>query len=209
MTATSSLSFTRFVNDSTTASSGKSLSFGGLHKEQKLRVSEQKSMIHPSRSSSLGPSRSSSIEPPYAQPTITGQVVFENGHYNDRPAPSQDSTLPMAKNGIQELAGTRAQLVAVQRRVLEQVGKALGWSIGWAAILPSLVSHEELSDVDLENDTQDSQEAEIIEDKKPAGLGSPIAGILAVPLIDAMISLEQFRHFYEVCWSMTSVRYGS
>jgi len=194
-TATSSLPFTRYVNDNASNSSSKSLSFGGQSKEQKLRVSEPKSMIHPSRSSSLSHGRSSA-EPPYAQPTTTGQVVFENGQYNERPAPKQESVLPQAKNGLQELAATRAQLVVVQRRVLEHSGRALGWNIGWTAVLPSLVRHDQLSDVDLETDGESRPEAENAMEKS-IKLNPPTTGILAAALADAVSSIEQFRQFYE------------
>ena len=196
-TATSSLPFTRYLKDISSGSSGKSHSFGGQSKEQKLRVSEPKSMIHPSRSSSLNHGRSSA-EPPYAQPTTTGQVVFENGQYSDRPAPNQDSALPQAKNGLQELAGTRAQLVVVQRRLLEQVGKALGWSIGWAAVLPVLEHHQELSDVDLDDNEKTTIEEEGPDEQKATKLSEPTAGIFASALVNAVSSLEQFRQFYEV-----------
>jgi hypothetical protein len=196
-TATSSLPFTRYLRDGSSGSSGKALSFGGQGREQKLRVSEPKSMIHPSRSSSLNHGRSSA-EPPYAQPTTASQVVFDNGQYNDRPVPAQESALPQAKNGLQELAGTRAQLVVVQRRVLEQIGKALGWSIGWAAILSPTEHHEELSDVDLDNNEQSTaNEVEQI-DKRTTKLATPTVGIFASALLSAASSIEQFRQCYEV-----------
>ncbi|KAH8716891.1 hypothetical protein GQ44DRAFT_713193 [Phaeosphaeriaceae sp. PMI808] len=196
-TATSSLPFTRYLTDSSTASSGKHLSFGGQHREQKLRVSEQKTMIHPSRSSSLNSGRSTG-EPGYAQPTSTGQVVFENGQYSDRPAPNQESSLPQAKNGVQELAGTRAQLVVVQRRLLEQVGKSLGWIIGWAAVLPSLDRSQELSDVDLGNDEEVDSEEDESDNTKIKQPSKPVVGISADTLMDAISSTQQFRQAYEV-----------
>ncbi|KAF2826567.1 TMEM1 family protein-like protein [Ophiobolus disseminans] len=195
-TATSLLPFTRYPKDNATSTSEKSLSFGGQSKEQKLRVSEPKSMMHPSRSSSLNQGRVP-VEPPYAQPTTTGQVVFENGQYNDRPAPTQDSALPQAKNGLQELAGTRAQLVVVQRRVLEQMGKTLDWNIGWTAVLPSIIRHDELSDIDIESDEQIKQEAEPARPSKTTKLDTPTAGILAGALAHAVSTLEQFRQSYE------------
>jgi hypothetical protein len=195
-TTTTALPFTRYLKDSTTGSSGKSLSFGGQSKEQKLRVSEPKSMIHPSRSSSLTHGRSSA-DPPYAQISTTGQVVFENGQYADRPAPTTESALPQAKNGLQELAGTRAQLVVVQRRVLEQFGKALGWSIGWDAVLPLLHQHKELSDVDLNDEEKTTAEVEPAEPNAPE-LRVATAGIFAGGLVNAVLSIDQFRQFYEV-----------
>jgi hypothetical protein len=198
-TATSSLPFTRYLKDNASGSSSKSLSFGGQSKEQKLRISEQKSMIHPSRSSSLNNRRSSGTgEPAYAQSSGVGQVVFENGQYADRPVPTQESVLPQTKNGLQELAGSRAQLVVVQRRVLEQIGKSMGWSIGWAAVLPSIGHGEELSEVDLDDDAESNAEEAEPEDKTPIKLGSSTTGISATGLLSAVSSLDQFRQFFEV-----------
>jgi hypothetical protein len=196
-TATSSLPFTRYFKDDFSGSSGKSLSFAGQGKEQKLRVSEQKSMIHPSRSSSLS-NRRSSGEPSYAQPTGASQVVFDNGQYNDPPVPPQQSAIPQAKNGLQDLAGTRAQLVIVQRRVLEQIGKALGWSIGWAAVLSVIDSSAKLDEVDLDDDDESTTEEVEATEKKPVALSTPTAGISASALLTAASSIEQFRQSYEV-----------
>ncbi|KAH7372031.1 trafficking protein particle complex subunit 10 [Pyrenochaeta sp. MPI-SDFR-AT-0127] len=195
-TSTTSLPFTRFSKDLSTGSSGKSLSFGGRNKEQKTSVNEPKSMIHPSRSSSLNHGRPAA-DMPYAQPTPSGQVVFENGQYQDRPTPNQESVLPSAKNGLQDLAGSRAQLLVVQRRLLEHIGKGLGWSIGWAAILPSLNQKEDLTEIDLDENEEttaetDSPGAEL--ETKPT---APRAGVSAGVLINAVSSVEQFRQFYE------------
>lgn len=199
-TATSSLPFTRFLQDGSSGSSGKTLSFGGQTKEQKLRVSEPKSMIHPTRSSSLR--GRSSADPPYAEAGSTGQVVFENGQYADRPQPGQESALPQAKNGLQDLAGTRAQLIVVQRRLLEQVGKTLKWSIGWAAVLPVLGNSDDLEDVSLDEAEETGVEAEQeeveAEQDNVVKLVTPTTGISASALLNATTSIEQFRQFYEV-----------
>jgi hypothetical protein len=193
-TSTSSLPFTRYVQDMSTGSSGKILSFGNQSKEPKLRISEQKTMIHPSRSSSLSRIRSTG-DPPYAQPTTSAQVVFENGQYHDRPPPGQE--ILQSKNGLQDLAGTRAQLLAIQRRLLEQIGKALGWSIGWAAIGPSSNLSQELADVDLDDNDDSNKEQEVATGKK-SNDSLLTAGIFAEALTKAVSSIEQFRHSYEV-----------
>lgn len=153
-------------------------------------------MIHPTRSSSLH--GRSSADPPYAQPSTTGQVVFENGQYTDRPQPNQESALPQAKNGLQDLAGTRAQLVVVQRRLLEQVGRSLEWSIGWAAVLPVLGDSEELEEVSLDEEEKSAAEANGSEQKSVAELATPTSGISASALLNATTSIDQFRQFYEV-----------
>ncbi|KAF1844880.1 uncharacterized protein K460DRAFT_416243 [Cucurbitaria berberidis CBS 394.84] len=199
-TSTTSLPFTKLSKEWSTGSSGKSLSFNGRNKEQKTSVSEPKSMIHPSRSSSLTPGRATA-DMPYAQPTASGQVVFENGQYQDRSHSNQANSIASTKNGLQELAGTRAQLLAVQRRLVEHIGKALGWNIGWAAVLPSLNLEEELTEVDLEE--EEDEEEENTPQKETANVpegGKSVAstaGILTDVLITAVSSVEQFRQFYE------------
>jgi hypothetical protein len=137
---------------------------------------------------------------PYAQPAANAQVVFENGQYHDRPPPNQQSSIPSAKNGLQELAGTRAQLLAIQRRLLEHAGKRMGWNIGWNAILASLNAKEELADVNLEDEEEEENESK--QDDPPtepdAETLKPRLGISAGALVTAMSSTKQFRQFYEV-----------
>ncbi|KAI8943647.1 hypothetical protein NX059_001632 [Plenodomus lindquistii] len=194
-TSTVSLPFTKSPKSLSAGSSGKSLSFSGRLKEQKMNVVEQKSMLHPSRSSSLTNGRPGSAEMPYAQPAPSAQVVFENGQYQDRPTPNQPSAIQSNKNGLQELAGLRAQLLAIQRRLLEHVGKALGWDIGWAAILPTLSGTEEMSEVNLDEDEEAEDVA--VPTTTNEGHPNPILGIVATALVTAVSSIGQFRQFYE------------
>jgi hypothetical protein len=180
-----------------TASAGKSLSFGGRNKEQKIKVAEPKSMMHPSRSSSLNHGRPAA-DMPYAQPTASGQVIFENGQYQDRPPQNQQSTISSAKNGLQELAGTRAQLLAIQRRLLEHAGKSIDWKIGWTAILSSLNQKEVLTDVDLDGDEERASDQEASDSRQDTEAPMASLGISAGALVTALSSVEQFRQFYEV-----------
>ncbi|KZM24588.1 hypothetical protein ST47_g4319 [Ascochyta rabiei] len=194
-TSTSSLPFTKSFSDVTTASSGKSLSFSGRSKEQKMSVLEPKSMMHPSRSSS----RSGSTDPPYLQPTTSGQVVYENGQYQDRPASNQPNTINQSKNGLMDLAGQRAQLIGIQRRLLEHIGKTLGWAVGWAAILPSLSQSEDFTEVHLNSDEEEDEavakeSADVKDTEEPTRATS---GISATALIGALTSVDHFRQFYE------------
>ncbi|KAF2002968.1 TMEM1 family protein-like protein [Amniculicola lignicola CBS 123094] len=193
-TVTSSLPFTKFLKDTSTVSSGKMLPFGNRAEEQKLSVAEPKTMIFPSRSSSLNNVRPNPADPPYAQPTSNGQIVYENGQYHDRPVPEQDIAAPKMKNGMQNLAATRAQLLVVQRRILEHVGKSLGWTIGLAAIVPSIPQKEDFSDVDLEERESDEESSSTTE--APV-ITSPTLGLSAASIVTAVISLDQFRSFYE------------
>ncbi|KAF1363866.1 hypothetical protein EJ07DRAFT_151952 [Lizonia empirigonia] len=183
-TATSSLPFTKFAKDSTTISSGKSLSFSGRSKEQKMSVPEPKSMIHPPRSSS----RSGSNDPPYLQPTTTGQVVYENGQYHDRPAPTQSGVINQSKNGLMDLAGQRAQLIGIQRRLLEHVGKALDG-----------LQSEDFTEVDLKGNEEDEEETmdRASNAKDTATPAHATSGISATALVSAVASIDHFRQFYE------------
>ena len=163
-----------------------------------MKVSEQKSMIHPSRSTSLNHGRPVS-DMPYSQPAANAQVVFENGQYHDRPLPGQQSTIPSAKNGLQELADTRAQLLAIQRRLLEHAGKSMGWNIGWNAVLASLNAKEELTEIDLEDEEEEEESKQDQSRTETEGEASKSRlGISAAALVTAMISIKQFRQFYEV-----------
>lgn len=152
-------------------------------------------MIHPPRSSS----RSGSNDPPYLQPTTTGQVVYENGQYHDRPAPTQSGVINQSKNGLRDLAGQRAQLIGIQRRLLEHVGKALGWAVGWAAILPSLSQSEDFTEIDLKGDEEDEEETmdRASNAKDTATPAHATSGISATALVSAVASIDHFRQFYE------------
>jgi trafficking protein particle complex subunit 10 len=150
-TATISLPMSKFQQDTSSRSSGKMQTYGSHNREQKLSFAEPKTMIHPSRSSSLNYGRSSSADPPYTQTPPSGQVIYENGQYHDRPVPGREVIANQNKTGMQDLAGTRAQLYIVQRRILEQVGKSLGWNIGWDAILAEAGAKEALDEVELDS----------------------------------------------------------
>jgi hypothetical protein len=193
-TATSSLPISKFQQDTSTGSSGKMQPFGSHSKEQKLSFAEPKTMIHPTRSSSLNHGRPSSADPPYAQTPASGQVIYENGQYHDRPASTQEGA-NHSKTGVQELAGTRAQLHVVQRRILEHVGKSLGWTIGWAAILSSLPEAENLTDVDLNGESALDEEDTPI--AKPQKITSSTAGLSAAAIVNAISSVDHFRQSYE------------
>lgn len=203
-TSTASLPFTRQSGDASMASSGKSLSFNGRSKEQKLSVAEQKSMIHPSRSSSLH--GRSTPDMPYAQPPASGQVIFENGQYQDRPSPGQDTTINTAKNGLLDLASVRAQLLAIQRRLLEHTGKTLGWSIGWTAILGSLNGKEALTEVSLDEEDIEAEDGPKEDIKDQKDLTAATIGIFAGALKSSLVSIDQFRQAYEVIYVTSVIR---
>ncbi|KAF2016610.1 TMEM1 family protein-like protein [Aaosphaeria arxii CBS 175.79] len=201
-TATSSLPISKMIIETGTGSSDKMQPFGGHNKEQKLSLAEPKTMIHPARKSSLNNGRSASTEPPYAASTSSAQVVYADGQYQDRPVPGQDPNAQAVKSGQQDLAGNRAQLYVVQRRILENIGKALGWTIGWAAILEDDLDSKELSDVDLdkedsESDEDDEEDTGAVAKSKAPEVTSPTVGLAAAAIVSAVSSLENFHRYYE------------
>lgn len=187
-TATASLPISNFLVNSP---------YGDHGGKQKSGHAGPKSPAHPKRSSSLHYGRPSSNDPPYAQTPPSGQIVYENGQYRDRSGPAQDGSAAQ-KTGIQELAGTRAHLLAVQRRILEHVGKSLGWAIGWAAILES-EPKPELEEVDLDGKSDAEEEEKDASAEAPEK--KPTTGLSAAAIVHAMSSIDQFREFYEVRYS--------
>jgi hypothetical protein len=194
-TTTIALPVSKFLQDTSTSSSGKMQPFGEHNREQKLSFAEPKTMIHPTRSSSLQSGRPSSAEPPYAQTPPSGQVIYENGQYHDRPVPGQEMPSSQMKTGLQELAAARAQLHDVQRRILAQIGASLGWVIGWTAILP-IPAETGLTEIDLDGNTEPGEEALSSKLEKDS---SSTSGLVASAISNALSSVDQFRQHYEVC----------
>jgi hypothetical protein len=194
-TATLSLPISKFFKETLTASGGKMRSFGGHSEEQKLSVAEPKTMIHPARASSLSYGRSSSADPPYTQIPPSSQIVFTNGQFQER-VPSHPDGTPGQKSGLLELAGYRAQLYILERRVLEHIGKALDWRIGWAAITAARnPQKEDLSEVDL--NAPDEQTDGGATPNESSDVISSTIGLSAAALINAVSTIDQFRDFYE------------
>ncbi|KAF2491824.1 hypothetical protein BU16DRAFT_565520 [Lophium mytilinum] len=196
-TATSSLPVSKFRGDATSGSSGKMLSYGGRAEELKANVPEPKTMIHPSRSSSLSHRRTSNADPPYAHIPPSGQVVFDHGRFEERPPPiSQPTVVPM-KSGIHDLAGNRARLYIVQRRILEHIGQNCGWAVGWAAFAATKHSQkDDFRDIDLD-ETNDEEVKQLRQGGGADEISSPTLGLCVVTLRDALSSLGDFRGFYE------------
>jgi hypothetical protein len=126
---------------------------------------------------------------------LTPQPIYENERYaKSSPNPQQDTAATNGSDwGI--LASARAQLLLMQRRILEALAKQKGWLSGWAAIQAT----QTLADVDLNGDenTDLSEEAakastSSVETEKIAQM------LLSGPLSVALASLEDFRAVYEV-----------
>lgn len=199
-TATSSLPISKFRNDGASGSSGKMRSFGAHAEELKgANVPEPKTMIHPSRSSSLSNRRTSTFDPPYAQNVPTGQVVFDHGRFEDRPPPiSQAGAVTQPKSGVEDLAGNRAKLYVVQRRVLEHIGRECGWVVGWAAF-DAVKATLKNGFRDIELDESDERKIDHAKEELIDETSSPTIGLCELTLLEALASLGDFRNSYEVC----------
>ncbi|KAI4736356.1 hypothetical protein E4T50_13129 [Aureobasidium sp. EXF-12298] len=142
---------------------------------------------HPTRSSSLQRSASSSSQ-------LTPQTIYENERYaKSSPNPQPDAAITNG-SGIAVLASGRAQLLLMQRRIIEALAKQKGWLSGWAAIKAT----QTLADVDLDGkeEVKPGEEAfgaspSALEIEKTAQL------LLSGPLSAALASLEEFRAVYE------------
>ncbi|KAI4724479.1 hypothetical protein E4T49_07786 [Aureobasidium sp. EXF-10728] len=142
---------------------------------------------HPTRSSSLQRSASSSSQ-------LTPQTIYENERYSkSSPNPQQDG-MTTHGSGIAVLASGRAQLLLMQRRIIEALAKQKGWLSGWAAIKETQV----LADIDLD----DKEEVEADEEMSkasisPEDIAKLATMLLSAPLSAALASLDEFRAAYE------------
>lgn len=98
----------------------------------------------------------------------------------------------VGSSGLAELAAARAQLLLVQRRILETLAKEKGWVAGWAAIVPS----KSVSDINL-----DEPETEAIGKGSQSSKETAIAAAAAItcPALGfALVSITSFQTKFEV-----------
>lgn len=142
---------------------------------------------HPTRSSSLQRTVSSSSQ-------LTPQTIYENERYARSTPITQPDTATTNGAGIAVLASGRAQLVLMQRRIIEALAKQKGWLSGWA----SVKSTQTLTDIDLNSETVQSEEEGSKTSTLPAEMEKIADMLLSAPLSTALTSLEEFRAVYEV-----------
>lgn len=142
---------------------------------------------HPTRSSSLQRSVSSSSQ-------LTTQTIYENERYARSSPNTQPDNVTTNGTGTAVLASGRAQLLLMQRRIIEALAKQKGWLSGWAAIS----STQTLTDIDLDNKGVESEEGESKTSISPAETEKIANMLLSAPLSAALTSLEEFRAVYEV-----------
>ncbi|KAH0360641.1 hypothetical protein KCU65_g9263, partial [Aureobasidium melanogenum] len=141
---------------------------------------------HPTRSSSLQRTVSSSSQ-------LTSQTIYENERYSRSSPNTQPDTANANAAGIAVLASGRAQLLIMQRRIIEALAKRKGWLSGWAAI----ESTQTLTDIDLDGKKVQSEEEESKTSTSPAVVEKIANMLLSAPLSTALASLEEFRAVYE------------
>jgi hypothetical protein len=126
---------------------------------------------------------------------LTPQPIYENERYaKSSPNPQQDTA---ATNGsdLASLASARAQLLLMQRRIIEALAKQKGWLSGWTAIQATQI----LADVDLDGDEKTDLSEEAAKTSTSSVETERIAQmLLSGPLSAALASLEDFRAVYEV-----------
>jgi hypothetical protein len=96
------------------------------------------------------------------------------------------------------LASARAQLLLMQRRIIEALAEQKGWLSGWAAIQAT----RPLADVDLDGKEEvGSGEAASKTSTSSAEIEKIAQMLLSSPLLAALASMEDFRAAYEVIMS--------
>lgn len=142
---------------------------------------------HPTRSSSLQRTVSSSSQ-------LTPQTIYENERYSRSSPNTQPDTVTTNGAGIAVLASGRAQLLIMQRRIIETLARQKGWLSGWAAIETT----KTLTDIDLDGEKVQPEEEESKTSTLPAVTEKIASMLLSDPLSTALASLEDFRAVYEV-----------
>lgn len=143
---------------------------------------------HPTRSSSLQRSASSSSQ-------LTPQTVYENERYSRSSPNPQPDAVSTNGSGIAVLASCRAQLLLMQRKIIESLAKQKGWLSGWAAIKAT----QALADVDLDGEEGNKPDEEVSKALiSPTETEKIAQMLLSGPLSAALASLEDFRIVYEV-----------
>jgi len=108
----------------------------------------------------------------------------------------------------EELAARRADLILIQRRVLDKLGDRCHWSCGLVALRKSLSKAKEgFDEVDLDKAENDTQSEEPEDDKEPTS--KTVSGIFNDYVRQSISSEAQFKSSYETLTSMALNHYLS
>lgn len=164
-------------------------------------MSESNILAHHSRTSSLQRNQGPMGEPPWAQASLSSQVVYEQRSSSTSRQHNEQQRSHDNRTGIEGLAAHRAELILVQRRVLERIGKARGWSIGWtSAANAHLFDSASLTEIDLDDPKSSLGELENPDSMAQEGSStrSMLQGLYHPSLVAAISSIDDFRNSYEV-----------
>ena len=157
--------------------------------EQKVSIPEPKTMLHPARSTSLYTGSQSVDRPPpspnmFPDPGRTGPA-------------SQDSSL--AKTGLEELAGRRADLYLLSRSILGGLGKKRKWSDGWAeAPLIREPDMPQMEEISLDDDGDESTTPKEAGEHGAETVSPLAAGVTSRLLRTAIDNSDDFYRLYEI-----------
>ncbi|GAD95031.1 hypothetical protein NFIA_013010 [Paecilomyces variotii No. 5] len=150
------------------------------------------------------PKRSSSLLSPVSQrpPRPKSQEIFSAELHNStppRPPWEIGAAGPVVqKTGSEELASARGELCFLARRVLEDIGRRLGWASKWKELDllfdDSVASNEDMQDVPLDNTEEDEKPKPSEPDR---AIVSRAGGIDLSVLSRAIRSKESFYLLYE------------
>lgn len=132
---------------------------------------------------------------------LTPQVIYENERYaKSNPSNTPDSTISNG-SGVAILASGRAQLLLMQRKIIEALAKEKGWQSGWDAITATQPVADIALDGEAETEVAAEEEAEV--SQSLSKVEPRVHVLLSAPLLAAISSLEEFRAAYEVCIHVT------
>lgn len=191
----------RFSDTHKPSSSSIASSRGRHDSELKLPMSESNTLAHHRGTSYLPRNRGSMGEPPWAQASLSSQVVYEQRSSSTSRQQNEQQRSHDNRTGVEGLAAHRAEILLVQRRVLERVGKARGWSIGWtSAANAHLFDSASLTEIDLDDPKSSVGEVENTDSMVQEGSSkdSTLQGLYHPSLVAAVSSIDDFRNLYEV-----------
>jgi trafficking protein particle complex subunit 10 len=144
--------------------------------------------------SSAYPARGSSLSSKHDQLVDDAQALFDN--LKARKSPTERTAQP--KSGLDHLAAERAKLLLLQRQIIQDLSRRLGFSVGWPGVRDGShgkyargLSEVSLSDEekpDLRDESANGNDTETI---------SP-AGIYNMDVLRAASSEDEIRLVYEV-----------
>ena len=132
---------------------------------------------------------------------LSPQTIYENDRPAKLPLTSPSDPVAAHGSGVAVLASGRAQLLLMQRRIIETLAKQKGWQTGWASVQASQPIAE--IDLDSKDDTPSAEEEAV---PPSSDVRQAAESLLSAPLAAAAKSLDDFRATFEVHPAVENVR---